>query len=42
MMVLVENSSANLINTRTLEVVLGVRVQQLPAPHTEVNLETPP
>lgn len=32
MTVLVENSPADLINTKTLEVVLGVRVEQLPAP----------
>ena len=42
MTVLVENNPADLINTKTLEVVLGVRVEQLPVPHAEVNLETPP
>lgn len=42
MTVLVENSPADLISTKTLEVVLGVRVEQLLAPRTEVNPETPP
>lgn len=32
----------DLISTKTLEVVLGVRVEQLLAPAREVNPETPP
>lgn len=42
MTVLVENSPADLISTKTLEVVLGVRVEQLLAPRAEVNPETSP